>query len=172
MNAYSSGLPISGRIVIAAIALVATMSLSACAWTDSSPEQARTPSPISSQVAATKLVDPLSEITDPKSPEFIQEGINPVIHTEGTGPSSHTIAPLDVSVEQVRFFVSCDPKATFTVAVTTDRPRMYSGECADRFQNSGSFPIPAGKTTFTVEIDVLQDVQYWLVGIPVERVAS
>lgn len=117
-------------------------------------------------------MDLLSEITDPKSPEFIQEGINPALHTEGTGPSSHTVAPLDVSVEQMKFLVSCDPTATFTVTVTTDRPRMYSGECAARFQNTGSFPIPDGKTTFTVEIDVREDVPYWLVGIPVERVTS
>lgn len=58
MNAHSNGLPISRRIVVAAIASAATMSLSACIWTDSSTEQSCTPSPSSSRVADTKTCGP------------------------------------------------------------------------------------------------------------------
>jgi len=172
MNVNSSSWLCAHRSLAAAVAIAASLTLSACTWTDSSPERSRTPAPSSSQAAAAELVDPLSEITDPQSPTFIREGITPMLHTEGTGPSSHTIVMPDFPVEQVQFFVSCDPTATFTVAVTKDRPRMFSGECAARFQNSGSFPIPVGETSFSIEIDIPQGVQYWLVGIPVESVRS
>lgn len=154
-----------GCIAVLAIAL-SSLTLSGC--TQSSPKHLKPSSATSS--ASDKLVDPLSEITDPSSSVFVDKRIVPLLHAQGRGSHTYQIPRPKDSGTDITFYVSCVPQAGFVVTMHT----IYSGECASRFLSSGAFP--AGEwgdgSTLRIALKVPRGVRYWLVGVQEESGTS
>lgn len=152
------------RLHATATAIVATTSLflvlAGC--TDDGPSGI--PSPESpSLTEMTGPDDPLTAITDRNSTDFVAEDIVPSLHERGQGQSEFSIArPADAT--ELRFYVSCAPDSSFTV---TGFGYFYSGACAERFQNSGQFPLDGVDGDLQVTLDLPDDVVYWIVAIPI-----
>ena len=150
------------RFVSAALAAVITITvipLSGCVVQPSDPS-----AQISSTPASTsQLVDPLTEITNPKSSVFIAKGITPLIHVSGQGSHVYQITrPTDSSVG-IRFFVACTPLGKFVVSMAGP----YSGDCTNRFLSSGTFPSSdwGSSSPLRISLQVPSKAHFWLVGI-------
>lgn len=154
----------ANRLRISLLVVVGCVTLSGCAAT---PPTADPSSPIESATPAqsgTGLVDPLVDLKNPDSTDFVEGEISALIHEQGTGPTRFEIERPDALTKALKFFVSCEPSNTFTVTTST----FYSGPCSIHFSSSGSIPLSRGDGPLTVSIDVPEDVAFWLVAIPVQ----
>ncbi len=104
--------------------------------------------------------DPLATITDPSSGDFVAEEFTTVLDDRGTGSATFTV-PRSAADDDLRFYVACSPDSRFTVTVGT----FFSGQCSQRFQNSGQLPLPEGSGPISVTLELPDSVDYWLVAI-------
>jgi hypothetical protein len=121
------------------------------------------PAPTATSPHRSALVDPLSEVTDPRSPRYIDEQVSTLLHRRGTGPMTATIDDLGEGTRSVRFFVACSPDSHFTLTMTG----YYSGPCGRTFENTGEIPLAPGVSKATVTLDLPRGVSYWLLAIPI-----
>jgi hypothetical protein len=137
--------------------VLAGTSLAACTSSDDHPDG----SPRST-AAASRLVDPLVTVNDVDS-DFNQDDTGaPVLHEEGTGPTTFTInRPTDA--HSIRFFVSCAPDHTFKVTMG----EFYSGDCGREINSSGEIPFDSKTGKLSVVLDVPHGVDFWILGLPV-----
>lgn len=117
------------------------------------------PGPVSGTGGPT---DPLATLTDQRSSDFLADRLDPVVHARGRGPAHLTVLPAP-GTGSVRFYVVCSPDSHFTVTMCG----FFSGPCGRQFENSGQIPLPATAASVTVDLDLPQDVDYWLVGLRV-----
>ncbi|WP_299958421.1 hypothetical protein [uncultured Modestobacter sp.] len=150
----------------AVLLALAVLHLSAC--TDESAAGGRvadspseTPTTSPTEVDEPLLEDPLDEITNRDSADFVSSEVSTVLHQRGTGPQVIPVEGL-ANVSQLRFYVSCTPDSEFTVTMGT----FYSGPCSSQFLVYGAIPVPAGESQVTVDLDIPPGVDYWIVAVP------
>ncbi len=107
------------------------------------------------------LQDPLDEITNPDSSDFVAEGVTTLLHEKGTGPQVFSIDRPE-GVERIRFYVSCTPDSEYTLTMGL----FFAGPCAPRFLNNGGIPVPSEGSQFEVDLDIPAGIDYWIVAIP------
>lgn len=169
-KASPSGRPrLTGLLIVSTLAIVGGLALSGCVTTSdtnlSTPTRSATPSDSAGPaVPGAEPVDPLVDLKDPGSTDFVEGEISTLIHERGTGPKEFEIERPEAPVSAVKFFVSCEPSSTFTVTTST----FYSGPCSTHFSSSGSIPLEPGDGPLTVSIDVPEDTTFWLVALPVQ----
>jgi hypothetical protein len=114
--------------------------------------------------AYSALVDPLSQLTNPASAEFVDKKITPLIHVRGSGTHVYFIARPADPAAQIQFFVSCTPGVDFTVTMG----RSFSSGCVATTGDSGAIPVTfsPGTGPLQVTVKVPGSTRYWLVGIP------
>ena len=162
--------PGANRLLISALVVVGCVTLSGCVANSptadpSSPTASASPTEsVDPAQSGTELVDPLVDLKNPDSTDYVEGEISPLIHEQGTGPTKFEIERPDALTNALKFFVSCEPSNTFTVTTST----FYSGQCSTRFSSSGSIPLSPADGPLTVSIDVPEDVAFWLVAIPVQ----
>jgi hypothetical protein len=143
--------------IAAGLLVMAGASLAACTGSDDNPAS----SPRST-AAASRLVDPLVTVNDVDSEVNQDDGGAPVLHEEGTGPTTFTIdRPADA--HSIRFFVSCTPHHTFKVTMG----EFYAGDCGRVINSSGKIPFDAKNAKLSVFLDVPRGVDFWILGLPV-----
>ncbi len=106
-----------------------------------------------------RVSDPLSQITDPKYPDFVARSVLTLLHTSGVGPatSSVTVPP---GVSSVRAYIRCAPATTFRITIA----KFVSSRCDATSQGGlGDVPITAG--THAVVVSVPEAVAWRLVVI-------
>lgn len=110
-------------------------------------------------------VSPLGRITDPLDDTFVSRDPDVRLDQRGRGPSRFSVAR---GTEDSGFgvYVACGPSATYTVRVGTADPKSMSGMCEQEFQNFGEFPLAGSEDPVEVELDLPQDVDYWVVILP------
>ncbi|MBI9115633.1 hypothetical protein [Sanguibacter suaedae] len=105
--------------------------------------------------------NPLDELTDPTSEEFIAQTVRTVLDEEGEGSATFTVAR-EEGLERVTYYVACSPASTFKLSMDE---RWFSGECATSFQNSGGIPAE-GTGDLRVDLALPDGVAYRVVGVP------
>jgi hypothetical protein len=151
------------RASFALLVCAAAFGLTGCVPSPSATPSTFTPGPSTTTVSPDELVDPLSEITDPESDVFIDQGLTPLIHEQQTGAATVPIR-IDQSVTAVEFFISCAPISEFEITLGG---LSYSGGCLGVMTGSGTIPVSSPAPT-AVMVDVPDGVKYWLVAIPGE----
>ncbi len=112
-----------------------------------------TPKPATSQPSASAgadagaLVDPLSQITDKRDPDYVAESIQPILHAEGLGPSSYEVH-IDTETHSVRAYIVCAPDSAFTVTID----KRFFGQCAQRFSFFADLPVEPGDREVSVTV--------------------
>jgi hypothetical protein len=158
------------RLILGSSGLAIALLLSACTFGSVPAISSVRPSASVHHASSTSQtpVDPLTQITDPHSSEYVNSEIQPVLHVKGTGPHSYSIsAPAD-DVQAIRFFVSCAPDTDFKLTMTTvTKSQFYSGGCPTRFANTGTVPLPPGNERVAIELDVPAGIDFWLLAIPI-----
>lgn len=114
---------------------------------------------------APALVDPLTELTDASSDRFVSENPHAVIHERGKGSQTYAATALPAQSTKLTVYIACVPSGAFTVRVGA---QWYSGHCAERFQNSGGFPVSPGDRP-TVRLEISDKAQTWMVAVPEEQ---
>jgi len=141
--------------IAAGLLVMATTSLAACRGSDEHPDDP-------SSAATSRLVDPLVTVNDVGSTLHQDDAGAPVLHEEGTGPTTFTIdRPADA--HSIRFFVSCTPDHPFKVTMG----EFYAGDCGREINSSGEIPFDANKGKLSVVLDVPPGVDFWILGLPV-----
>jgi hypothetical protein len=165
LSKYEVGLTMFRFIALPVTAVALALALVGCTES-TTPAPPRTPPESATMPAsAGPLIDPLSELTDPKDERFESSTLIPVVHEHGTGPGHYSIARPAEPTAQVRFYISCTPDSMFTLTMT----KSFSGPCSTTFQNTGMIPLPPDIQTLGIDLDIPNGVQYWLVGIPVNN---
>ncbi|WP_231556534.1 hypothetical protein, partial [Cryobacterium sp. MLB-32] len=124
-------------MAVAVLVMVGCVTLSGCVANSLTADTTSSATPAPSGAG---LVDPMVDLKNPDSTDFVEGEISPIIHEQGTGPTKFTIERPDPSTKALKFFVSCEPSNTFTVTTST----FYSGPCSTRFSSSGSIPLSRG----------------------------
>jgi hypothetical protein len=157
-------------LLASSVIVGAALAFTGCSSDPTRPKSDTTAVPAAKHIVDDhKVVDPLTEITNPSSSVFIAKGITPLLHVHARGSREFTIARPQNASAAIQFFVACSPNAHFTVTMGT----FYSAPCAARFLNSGAIPVSEspGIAPLQVKITISAKVDYWLVGIPTERVS-
>lgn len=158
----------AGRLVISALLMVGGLTLGGCVTNSPTPDpssaSANPTGSVDASGGAAEPVDPLVDLKNPDSTDYVKGKISPLVHERGKGPSQFEIKRPDALVTGLKFFVSCKPSNTFTVTTST----FYSGPCSTHFSSSGSIPLSPGDGSLTISIDVPADVAFWLVALPVQ----
>lgn len=153
----------SYRGVLGALALVSAAAvLVGCSSTPAKPGSSATAT--SRPTIAHQIFDPWTDVTNPKSPAFIAQGIFPLLHAYARGTHRFTIdRPVSKSA-QIQFLVACSPNSHFTVTMGG----FFSTQCSAHVGGAGAIPISQtpGDGPLHVTITVPRNTSYWLVGIP------
>lgn len=139
-------------------ALAGVLLLSACTGGDQ--EAVAAPSNAVQPAGVASPEDPLDIITDPRSGDFLADGVSTVLHEQGSGPQVFSLARPQHATS-IQFYVSCAPDAQFTVTMEL----FFAGGCAERFVNYGAIPLPDGAAELKVDLDLPTGVAYWIVGV-------
>lgn len=115
-------------------------------------------------ISVGALQDPLVSVTDSDSTDFVAKNVTPLIHEKGSGPGEFRLIK-PVGPTAVRFYVACSPASEFTVRMGN----FYSGGCALRFQNTGQFPVDSNNGIFTVQLEIPDGVEYWIMALPIQK---
>lgn len=110
----------------------------------------------------TPLVDPILELTDSSSSDFVASSIVPNLEVMGTGPRSYVIARPSDPKAVLDFEVSCAPVSRFTLTMGG----YFSASCGRDGSDRGGIPVSQtpGTGPLTVTIDIPSGVTYWIVG--------
>jgi hypothetical protein len=144
----------------AASVVLACAALTGCGATDA----VTTPSHASIPAAELALVDPLAQLTNPASTDYVEGDLRPVLNEKGSGPATFEIALPDAVVTGVRYYVSCAPASTFTITASA----FFASPCSSHVLSSASIPLSPSDAPLTVTLDVPDGVNYWLVALPVQ----
>jgi hypothetical protein len=153
----------SYRGVLGAFALIsAALVLVGCSSTPAKPGSAATAA--SGPTIAHQIFDPWTDVTNPKSPEFIATGIFPLLHVYARGTHRFTIDRPASKSARIQFLVACSPSAHFTLTMGG----FFSTQCFAHVGGTGAIPISQalGDGPLQVTITVPKNTSYWLVGIP------
>jgi hypothetical protein len=105
----------------------------------------------------SKVVDPLSRITDPSSPEYVARSVQVLLHVRATGPGAHDFA-VPAGVTSLRTYLNCAPAGQSGVGIDGDG--KLSGQCSRDTGSTYDLPITAG--THEVEVTVKKGTHYTL----------
>jgi len=123
-----------------------------------------TPVTPSAPTTDTGVEDPLALVEDSESGFYIPDHAEPLVHSHDIGPGAFPVAVAD-GVTGVQVFVACSPESTFTVYAFDN---FYSGPCTHVAINSATIPVPNGVAQTEIELDLPDDVDRFLVAIPIE----
>jgi hypothetical protein len=141
--------------------LLAGLALTGCTQANSNTQSssAGPSSKGSSPLERVALVDPLSEIRDPKNDNFVATNVNVVLDKHGVGPHTYAIN-VTSGTPSLRAYLSCTPGANFTVSIG----KSYWSGCSKTF--SWFADIPVTGTSNKVVVSVPAKTRFDLVVIP------
>ena len=109
--------------------------------------------------AENGIVDPLSEIRDPRNPRYVDSSAAPIAHFRAKGSKTRTIV-IPKSTKLVRVYLACTPSTTFDIRVQKE----FKGGCSRQFQNWADIPTEPGATK--LEVTVPSKTEYIALVIP------
>lgn len=110
---------------------------------DSRPTQAAS----SASTDAGSIEDPLSAITSKDDEAYVADSVQPLLHTNGAGPSRFEISA-SAETKGVRVYLACAPDSEFSVQIG----KGFSGSCSKKFENWADIPVEPGSREVNVKI--------------------
>jgi hypothetical protein len=129
--------------------------------------QLTAPPPVPAQ--SSKVVDPLSRVTDPSSPGYVARAVQVLLHVRATGPGAHDF-DVPSGVTSLRVYLNCAP--TGQSAVDIDGDGKLSGECSRESGSTYDLPVKAGAHEVEVTIGKRTDYTLLLMTSPAPTVSA
>ncbi|MBW4042005.1 MAG: hypothetical protein HIU86_07730 [Acidobacteria bacterium] len=116
----------------------------------------------------SRVVDPLTKVTDPSSPEYVARAVQTLLHISSVGPGGHDFS-VPAGVTSVRVYLNCAPSGQSTVDI--DGKGRMSGGCSRDSGSTYDMPIKPGTHEVEVTVGTRTDSTLLLMASPAPTVS-